>query len=145
MGTAFFSRRHAPARMSVMVKAHTALVASGTSTLELGLAKCPMVVAYKVSRPLAFLLRRLMTTPFVALPNILLEKEVVPECLQERMREDVLWSNLKPLLSEERTRLVQIKHLERLHSLLNAGSAFGDGVADVVEACVCTQKSGAKS
>ena len=132
------------ARMSVMRGARAALVASGTSTLELGLAKCPMVVAYKVSRPLAFLLRRLMTTPFVALPNILLEKEVVPECLQERMRENVLWSSLKPLLSEERAHLVQTKHLERLYGLLNAGSAFGDGVADVVEACVCVQQSRAK-
>lgn len=123
----------AEARMSVMREARAALVASGTSTLELGLALCPMVVAYKVSRPLAFLLRHLVTTPFVALPNILLEKEIVPECLQERMCEGTLWSNLKPLLEEERARLAQTKYFERLPSMLNANVSFGEGVANVVE------------
>ena len=131
----------ADARMSVMCNARAALVASGTSTLELGLAACPMVVAYKVSRPLASLLRRLVTTPFVALPNILLEKEIVPECLQERMREDILWSNLKPLLDEERARLAQTKHLERLASILKADVPFGEGVADAVEACIERKRS----
>jgi lipid-A-disaccharide synthase len=134
----------AEARMSVMRDARAALVASGTSTLELGLAVCPMVVAYKVSRPLAFLLRRLVTTPFVALPNILLEKEVVPECLQERVREDILWSHLKPLLEEERVRLAQVKHLERLSNMLSANVPFGEGVVDVVEACIARKKSLAK-
>jgi lipid-A-disaccharide synthase len=60
-----------------------ALVKSGTATLEAALARCPMVVTYRVSRFTYWLVMRKSVLPFVALPNILENEFVVPELLQD--------------------------------------------------------------
>jgi lipid-A-disaccharide synthase len=60
-----------------------ALVKSGTATLEAALARCPMVVTYRVSRFTYWMVMRKSVLPFVALPNILENEFVVPELLQE--------------------------------------------------------------
>jgi lipid-A-disaccharide synthase len=60
-----------------------ALVKSGTATLEAALARCPMVVTYRVSRLTFWLVRRKALMPFVALPNILEREYIVPELLQD--------------------------------------------------------------
>ena len=70
------------------------LVASGTATLELGLAATPMVVAYRV-HPVTYALgRALIRTRFLALPNVLAGRRLVPEHVQwlspERLTADLL-------------------------------------------------------
>ncbi|MDR2508205.1 MAG: lipid-A-disaccharide synthase [Candidatus Accumulibacter sp.] len=66
-----------------MAAADVVLATSGTVTLEAALLKRPMVVAYKIA-PLTFrLLKRLYYLPYVALPNILAGKFIVPEFIQD--------------------------------------------------------------
>jgi lipid-A-disaccharide synthase len=60
------------------------LVASGTATLEAALYKRPMVVSYRMPRLSAWLIRRKGRIPYVALPNILAGRFLVPEFLQEQ-------------------------------------------------------------
>lgn len=67
---------------TALAAADVVLLASGTVTLEAMLLKKPMVVAYKMA-PLTFkILSWLVKTPFVALPNLLANKKLVPEFLQ---------------------------------------------------------------
>ncbi|MGE0355314.1 MAG: lipid-A-disaccharide synthase [Burkholderiales bacterium] len=61
-----------------------ALVASGTATLEGALARCPMVIAYKVPALTYRLMMRKALLPWVGLPNILAGEFIVPELLQEQ-------------------------------------------------------------
>lgn len=58
------------------------LVASGTATLQTMLWKKTMVVAYRMSPISFFLVSKLATTPWVSLPNILEQRNWVPELLQ---------------------------------------------------------------
>lgn len=58
------------------------LTTSGTSTLEAALLEVPMVVAYRLDPLSGWLGRMLNSTPYVALPNILLRKFAVPELMQ---------------------------------------------------------------
>ncbi|MEO8604319.1 MAG: lipid-A-disaccharide synthase [bacterium] len=68
---------------NVVAAADAAVVASGTATLETALLGCPMVISYKVS-PLTFwIARRLVDVEFIGMPNIILERAVLPELLQE--------------------------------------------------------------
>jgi len=65
-------------------QASLALAASGTVTLELAMANTPMVVAYRVDHLSAMIARRLLLVRYVSLVNLILDKDVVPELLQEQ-------------------------------------------------------------
>ena len=84
-----------------MAAADAVLVASGTATLEAALLKRPMVVAYRMAGPSWFVLSRLVKTPWVALPNLLAGKELVPEFLQGQATPRALAGALEPLLAGE--------------------------------------------
>ena len=62
--------------------ADAVLVTSGTATLEVALCKRPMVISYKLSALTYWLVKRKIQVPHVGLPNILLNKDAVPELLQ---------------------------------------------------------------
>ncbi|NOX50948.1 MAG: lipid-A-disaccharide synthase [Gammaproteobacteria bacterium] len=60
-----------------------ALIKSGTSTLEATLLHRPMVVSYRLGKWTYLLVKRLLRTRYVALPNILANQQLVPELLQD--------------------------------------------------------------
>jgi lipid-A-disaccharide synthase len=62
--------------------AEAAIVASGTATLEAALARCPMVITYKLSPITYRLVMRKALLPYFGLPNILAGEFIVPELLQ---------------------------------------------------------------
>jgi lipid-A-disaccharide synthase len=68
--------------IEAMMAADVVLAASGTATLEAMLIPRPMVVAYRLSWLTYQVLRRLVTVPHIALPNLLAGRAVVPEFLQ---------------------------------------------------------------
>ena len=75
---------------TVIAAADLVLVKSGTATLEAMLLRRPMVVTYRMGALSAWVIRRLKTSPYVALPNILTGRELVPELLQEQAQPDRL-------------------------------------------------------
>jgi len=79
----------------VLEAADVVLLASGTVALEAMLYKKPMVVAYKVNWLTYLLLKALIKVPYVSLPNLLAQEQLVPErlqgdCTPERLAREVL-------------------------------------------------------
>ena len=68
---------------TAIAAADLVLAKSGTATLETLLLRRPMVVAYRLGNLTAWVIRRLQKSAYVALPNILAGRELVPELLQE--------------------------------------------------------------
>jgi lipid-A-disaccharide synthase len=83
-----------------MVASDAALLASGTAALECMLAKCPMVVGYRMKPFTFWLAKRLVKTEYVSLPNLLAGRELVKELLQEACEPVGLAAVLEPLLED---------------------------------------------
>ncbi len=74
------------------------LAASGTAVLETGLAGVPTIVAYRVS-PLTYAIaRHFVKIPWVSLPNLILNREIFPEHLQEKASAEVLAARMEEWL-----------------------------------------------
>ncbi len=71
-------------KKNAIAASNMAIVKSGTVALEVAMAGTPMVVAYRVNPISAWIMKRMITTPYANLINILLKKEVIPELLQDQ-------------------------------------------------------------
>jgi lipid-A-disaccharide synthase len=92
-----------------------AIVASGTATLEAALARCPMVITYRVPAFTAWLMKRKAILPYVGLPNILSGEFVVPELLQEEATPDNLAQALGNWLDAKGARERLKARFDRMH------------------------------
>jgi lipid-A-disaccharide synthase len=109
------------AKWQAFRRADAALAASGTVTLELGLSGIPMVVAYKVSRIEAVILRPLIKAQSIVLTNLVLGENAIPEFIQDDCTPETLATALLPLLSDTPERRCQEAALERLDELMRIG------------------------
>ena len=98
-----------------MIASDAALLASGTAALECMLAKCPMVVGYRMKPFTFWLAQRLVKTQYVSLPNLLAGRELVPELLQDDCQPDRLAAALEPLLAQGATRERLLATFTELH------------------------------
>ena len=98
-----------------------ALACSGTVALELALARLPGVIAYKVNELTALLYRRFIRVRFVNLVNIMQDRLVVPEFIQENCTALKLTEAVDILLSDEAVRRKQIEGLEATAAWLGQG------------------------
>ncbi len=105
---------------SIVAASELALAASGTATLETALLGCPMVVAYKVS-PLTYALARMLVrgVDFIAMPNILAGRAIVPELIQGRV-------NVRNLVRAAENLMVEPLRGETRNALLGLRARLGE-------------------
>ena len=108
----------------ILSKSSAALVASGTATLETALFKIPQVVCYKsswISIMIGrFLLRNLK---YISLVNLILDKKVVKELIQENLNEKNLTSELKNILEGDHRINMLKSYNELIDKLGNKGAS----------------------
>ncbi|WP_275547332.1 MULTISPECIES: lipid-A-disaccharide synthase [unclassified Pseudomonas] len=103
------------------------LIASGTATLEALLYKRPMVVAYRVA-PLTYrILKRLVKSPYISLPNLLAERLLVPELIQDAATPEALAQAVAPLIDGGQ---VQTEGFDVIHRALRRDASVS--AADAV-------------
>jgi lipid-A-disaccharide synthase len=107
----------------VVTAADVALVASGTATLETALCHTPMVVAYRMHWLSHAIISRMLRTRWIALPNIIANRGIVPELLQHQVTPSNLVNALLPLLSDEKTRQAQLTVFDDIHHQLKRNAA----------------------
>ncbi len=117
------AKLHGDAR-AVLSAADACLAKSGTTTLEAALADVPMAVAYRM-HPLTFAVaRRVVTVPWVSLVNLIADREVVPEFLQEQMTSEALTTTMGELLTPTHpARLAQLSALAEVRGRLGTPGA----------------------
>ena len=100
-------------KKDVFAASTVALSKSGTVALELSLAKVPIIVTYKVSAQTAWLLRRMVKVKYVNLVNLILDKLVIPEYLQEKCEPAYLTSAIADLLMHPEKRTEQVEAAQK--------------------------------
>ncbi len=96
---------------TALTACQVALVKSGTSTLEAMLLRRPMVVSYRLGKLTYRLVRQLLRTEYVALPNILAGRAVVPELMQDDATPQAL---AEAVLAQLHRHQIQGKALDKL-------------------------------
>ena len=120
------------AKFAAFRQAHAALAASGTVTLELGLAGIPMVVAYKVDWLMGKLKFLFKAHSFV-LTNLVLGQNTIPEFLDDEANADILTASLLPLLTDSAERDTQLEALRQLDARMQLPQGTPSGqVARIV-------------
>jgi lipid-A-disaccharide synthase len=113
--------------------ASAGLIKSGTSSVEMAVAGVPHLIAYRVNPLTAAIVRRLVRVPYASLVNLLAEREVVPEYIQERAKPAALAGALDTLLTDmtaaQAQRAAFVDVLARLHP---SGLAPSEAAADAV-------------
>ncbi|MFZ2301024.1 MAG: lipid-A-disaccharide synthase [Gallionella sp.] len=106
-----------------MIAADIALVASGTATLECALLKRPMVITYKMPAFSWWMIKRKRYQPYFGLPNILCERFVVPELIQEDATPGNLAQALLNLVNDRGAVMQLEETFLKLHRTLRQNTA----------------------
>ena len=106
------------------------IVASGTATLETALLERPMVIVYRTA-PLTFALaRRLVSVPFIGMPNLIAGRALVPELLQNAATAARMLAEVERFLDEPAYAAATSTALAGLRHALGDGGA-AERAADI--------------
>lgn len=103
-----------PSKLAAFRAGRAALAASGTVTLELGLAKVPMAVAYKVSKIEQKIIAALVLISTPVLPSLILNREVTPVFLQDEASPESLANAMISLIGDGPERASQLADFDEL-------------------------------
>uniref|UniRef100_A0A7C3MS69 Lipid-A-disaccharide synthase n=1 Tax=Dictyoglomus thermophilum TaxID=14 RepID=A0A7C3MS69_DICTH len=106
------------------------LVASGTVTLEAAILKTPVFVFYKISPLTYFIAKRLVHYPYIALPNIILEKRIFPEYVQYIDINKVV-KDIDDFLKDSDRREKMLKDLDRISEIIGKPGVL-DKISDFI-------------
>ncbi len=107
----------------IMQRAWAGIVASGSATLEAAYFRMPFVLVYKVAWPTYLAARVVVNVNYLGMPNLLADKEVVPEFIQQQAKPDAIAMAAQPLMEDACTRERMISEFDAIISKLGGSGA----------------------
>jgi lipid-A-disaccharide synthase len=119
---------------TLLCKAKAALVTSGTATLETALFGVPEIICYKGGKISYEIAKRLIKIKFIGLVNLIMDKEVVKELIQDELNEKKLVVELNLLLTEsEKTKQLKKDYTSLFNLLAAGGNASSNAAKKIVD------------
>jgi len=106
---------------------------SGTSTLENAVLGVPQVIVYRGSPLVAWVARRVMRIPWLGLVNVLANREVCPEFLQERCIPERIREGMLTLIDETAERERMLSDMAAISESLGEGQAALRAAKSIME------------
>lgn len=125
----------------LLASSKAAVVTSGTATLETALFKIPEVVCYKSSRFSYEIAKRLVKVKYISLVNLIMDREVVKELIQDECNAKAIKAELSKLLTDEAYHSALMKNYDELEIILGGGGA-SDKVAQSLLLELSTESNG---
>jgi len=107
----------------IMQRAVAGIVASGSATLEAAYFRMPFALIYKVAWPTYFAGRLLVKVKYLGMPNLLADKQVVPEFIQHRAKPPDLAKTILHLLDDPMKREQMISEFDKIAAQLGESGA----------------------
>lgn len=108
---------------ALMQRAFVGIVASGSATLEAAYFRMPFVLIYKVTWPTYIAARLVVNVDYLGMPNLLADKEVVPEFIQHQAKPNSITKALGVLMVDADARDRMISDFDAIISRLGGSSA----------------------
>ena len=121
------------ATYDLLAHAEAAIVTSGTATLETGLFKVPQVVVYKAGLIELAIIRRLVKVPFISLINLIADKLVIKELIQEEATSQNVNDEIKKLMEDAAYRTQLLSEYDSVYKILDTGSASANAARLMVK------------
>lgn len=103
---------------SLMQRAAVGVVASGSATLEAAFFRMPFVLVYRVSWLTYLAARAVVKVDHLGMPNVLAEREIVPEFIQHEARPDAIAAAALRLMNDEHARDAMLRNFDAVMSQL---------------------------
>ncbi len=117
---------------SLLQHAQAACVTSGTATLETALFGVPEVICYKGSSISYQIAKRLIKVKYISLVNLIMDRPVVKELIQDEMNSGNIILELRKLLSDHATRSRIHQDFTELHEILSQGGNASEKAAALI-------------
>jgi len=116
----------------LLMYASAALVTSGTATLETALFGVPEIICYKGNNISYQIAKRLITIKFIGLVNLIMDKEVVKELIQNELNLNNIKQELNLILHDTKRKEQIKKDYAALQKLLSSGGNASENAAHAV-------------
>ncbi len=117
LSAASFSYSFSTDRLNSYAVADVALAKSGTNTIEISASRTPMIVFYKLNLISYFLIKMMIKIKYASIINIIADKEVIPELLQNNFSASNIIQNIESLLHDGNSQVEEASNI--LSSLRN--------------------------
>lgn len=117
----------------LMQRAFAGIIASGSATLEAAYFRLPFVLVYKVSWATYLAGRVVVNVKHLGMPNVLANREIVPEFIQHRARPRALAQAITRLLDDRTARMGMVSELNATIETLGEGGASTQAARAIVE------------
>ncbi|AEI88972.1 MAG: lipid-A-disaccharide synthase [Candidatus Midichloria mitochondrii] len=107
-------------KRALLYASNAAFIKSGTVAIECALLKVPMLIFYKVSKITAWLIRKKIKIRYISILNLMADKMIIPELIQENFTADNLFKEMDKLLEEGEK---QVNQLDEIIQKLKVGNA----------------------
>ena len=112
------------------------LCKSGTSVLESIVKKIPIIVFYKMNKLTAYLIKKKLKIKYITICNIIMDKMVIPELLQEKFNLDNLIEESSNLIDDSQKMTQQLNDFDLFLSKFGSSSVKQQKVSEVVIKCL---------
>lgn len=118
---------------AIMQRAFLGIVASGSATLEAAYFRLPFVLIYKVAWPTYLAARLVVSVKYLGMPNVLANKEVIPEFIQHRAKRSAITEAARRLAEDANARQQMICEFDAIVRKLGEGGASEKAARVILE------------
>ena len=117
---------------SLMARANVGMVASGTATLEAALSELPFVLIYRVAWLTYLVARLVVKVKYLGMPNVLANREIVPEFIQHKAQPHAIAAAVTRLLTDGTERARMLADFACVAQKLGRGEATANAAEAIV-------------